>query len=91
MRIVPPEIVSRPATIRRAVVFPQPDGPTSTMNSPSPIERSSDETASVPSANTLVTSSSTISAMPENVYRSGVVRSTPQGAAGRPHAAPPAV
>ena len=33
------EIVSRPATMRRAVDFPQPDGPTSTMNSPSAMSR----------------------------------------------------
>ena len=32
-------ISSRPAIIRRLVVLPQPDGPTSTMNSPSPISR----------------------------------------------------
>ena len=31
----PAEISSSPATIRRAVVLPHPDGPTSTMNSPS--------------------------------------------------------
>ena len=35
MRISPPEIVSRPAIIRSAVDLPQPDGPTSTRNSPS--------------------------------------------------------
>ena len=34
IRIAPSEIASSPATIREAVVFPQPDGPTSTMNSP---------------------------------------------------------
>src|SRR5262245_27728001 len=39
MRSVPEEISSRPAIIRRLVVFPQPEGPTSTMNSPSPISR----------------------------------------------------
>ena len=32
---VPLVMSSRPATIRSAVVLPQPDGPTSTMNSPS--------------------------------------------------------
>ena len=30
----PDVIVSRPAIIRSAVVFPQPDGPTNTTNSP---------------------------------------------------------
>src|SRR4029077_1784 len=39
MRSVPALISSRPAIIRRLVVFPQPDGPTRTMNSPSPISR----------------------------------------------------
>ena len=35
MRSTPLVMSSSPATIRRAVVLPQPDGPTSTMNSPS--------------------------------------------------------
>src|SRR6266487_4028949 len=35
MAIVPPEISSKPASIRSSVDLPQPDGPTSTMNSPS--------------------------------------------------------
>jgi hypothetical protein len=39
IRNVPEEISSSPAIIRRLVVLPQPDGPTSTMNSPSPISR----------------------------------------------------
>src|SRR4029079_11925885 len=39
MRSVPALISSRPAIIRRLVVLPQPDGPTRTMNSPSPISR----------------------------------------------------
>ena len=33
IRISPELISSSPATIRRVVVFPHPDGPTSTMNS----------------------------------------------------------
>src|ERR1700733_6590659 len=37
---------SRPATIRSAVVFPHPDGPTRTMNSPSATSRSSSWIAS---------------------------------------------
>ena len=45
-----PEVtVSRPATIRSAVVFPQPDGPTKTTNSPASTSRSSSVTAFVPS------------------------------------------
>ncbi len=35
MRSSPPVMSSRPATMRSAVDFPQPDGPTSTRNSPS--------------------------------------------------------
>src|SRR5258708_20981729 len=57
---------SSPATIRRAVVFPQPDGPTRTMNSPSAIVHVSASTAVVPFGKTFVTSwnetSATISA-----------------------------
>ena len=47
--IAPSLISSSPATIRSAVVLPQPDGPTKTMNSPSPIASSSESTARVPS------------------------------------------
>src|SRR6266480_6138641 len=35
MAIVPAEISSSPASMRSSVDLPQPDGPTSTMNSPS--------------------------------------------------------
>ena len=47
---VPAVMVSSPASMRSAVVLPQPDGPTSTMNSPSAIARSMSATARVPSA-----------------------------------------
>ena len=40
MKIFPALISSSPASIRRVVDFPQPEGPTSTMNSPSAISRS---------------------------------------------------
>jgi hypothetical protein len=39
MRISPSVMSSNPATILRAVVLPQPDGPTNTMKSPSAISR----------------------------------------------------
>src|SRR5215216_3770868 len=39
MRISPAVGSSKPAIIRRVVVFPQPEGPTSTTNSPSSIAR----------------------------------------------------
>src|SRR3954464_15863841 len=45
----PSEISSRPATIRSAVDFPQPDGLTRLMDSPSPISRFMSLTASKPS------------------------------------------
>ncbi len=35
MRIVPPVMLSSPAIIRSSVDLPQPEGPTSTTNSPS--------------------------------------------------------
>ena len=60
MKMVPAVTSSRPATRRSAVVLPHPDGPTSTISSPSAIDRSSDLTAVVPSGNCLVMPSSTI-------------------------------
>src|SRR5436190_2065385 len=45
MKMPPSSTGSRPASIRRVVDLPQPDGPTSTMNSPSWISRSSPATA----------------------------------------------
>ena len=46
MRISPSVIDSSPASIRSAVVLPEPDGPTSTMNSPSATSSVSSRTAS---------------------------------------------
>src|SRR5438477_8456649 len=60
MRISPAVASSRPPTIRSTVVFPDPDGPTSTRNSPSATSRSSDETATAPPGNALVTPERTI-------------------------------
>ena len=40
MRIAPPVTLSRPAIIRSSVDLPQPDGPTSTANSPSSMSTS---------------------------------------------------
>jgi len=56
MAIAPEVGSSSPATIRRAVVFPQPDGPTRTMNSPSVMVQVSASTAVVPVGKTFVTS-----------------------------------
>ena len=48
---------------RSSVDFPQPDGPTSAMNSPSPISRETSSIATTSPANTFVMSRSSISAM----------------------------
>src|SRR5215831_17423115 len=56
MAIAPEVGSSSPAIIRRAVVLPQPDGPTSTMNSPSAMVQVSASTAVVPFGKTFVTS-----------------------------------
>src|SRR5688500_13827115 len=45
MRSTPLVMSSRPATMRSAVLLPQPDGPTRTRNSPSVISRSRSFTA----------------------------------------------
>src|SRR6476469_2202476 len=45
IRMRPPLTGSRPASMRRDVDLPQPEGPTRTRNSPSPISRSSWSTA----------------------------------------------
>src|SRR3954451_24002603 len=63
MRTTPSETSSRPATMRSAVVLPHPDGPTSTMNSPSTMSRSSRSTAVVPSGNCFETFSNVTLAM----------------------------
>src|ERR1700754_3624781 len=55
MLSVPEVMSSSPATIRSAVVFPHPDGPTSTVNSPSSTSRSRPSTARVPPGYTLPT------------------------------------
>src|SRR5215208_1771878 len=53
---------SGPAIIRRAVVFPQPDGPTRTSSSPSPISSERSFTASKPFGYRFVSLSRVISA-----------------------------
>src|SRR5438034_377917 len=75
MRITPSEMSSRPATIRSAVVLPQPDGPTRTMNSPSSMSRSIESTARVPSGYTLLTPSNVTAATSAILDPGGVRRS----------------
>src|SRR5438876_2855590 len=62
MRISPSLISSRPATIRSAVVFPHPEGPTSTTNSPSRTVSVRSRTATVPPPYSLLTFKNWISA-----------------------------
>src|SRR2546430_5200011 len=63
-RMAPELGSSSPATMRRTVDLPHPDGPRSTMNSPSPTSRLTLSTATVPSGNTFVTSLSATVATP---------------------------
>ncbi len=49
IRITPPEASSRPTIIRSRVDFPEPDGPTRIMNSPSAISSETSFTARKPS------------------------------------------
>src|SRR5437763_2444579 len=78
---VPSEMSSRPATMRRAVVLPQPDGPTSTRNSPSWMSSVRSKTAWTPLSYTLSTSLNATSAMdPPYVERRAVRReNAPRG------------
>src|ERR671925_243449 len=63
IRSSPSVMSSSPATMRRAVDLPQPEGPTSITNSPSAMSRSMARTASKPSGKRLVRPSIVISAI----------------------------
>ncbi len=63
MRIVPDVTVSRPAIMRSVVDFPQPDGPSRIMNSPSRMSSDTLRTAATPVAYALLTFSRTIAAI----------------------------
>src|SRR5919199_1285520 len=69
IRTCPSVISSSPPTMRSAVVLPQPEGPTSTMNSSSAISRLNLSTARVPSLNTLETPSNITSAICSLLHR----------------------
>src|SRR5215212_1077315 len=82
IKTLPALMSSRPAIIRRAVDFPQPEGPTKTTNSPSGMSRFILSTATTSSPKTLVTSSRVTSAihfllpstrMPRPPLRSGLL------------------
>src|SRR3954465_10180620 len=64
IRNSPAVMSSSPAIMRSAVDFPQPDGPTRIMNSPSAMSRSIAFTASKPSGYRLVIALNWISAIP---------------------------
>src|SRR6185312_10825783 len=86
IRISPSLISSSPASIRRAVVLPQPEGPTSTISSPSWISRSRSCTSCVPAGKTFATESYAISAMPVLVsHDQGGVGRQPFAVVGREH------
>ena len=68
IRSSPDVMSSSPAIMFSAVDFPQPDGPTRIMNSPSAISRLSSFTASKPSGYFLPTRSSTMSAIASPPY-----------------------
>src|SRR3954452_7549893 len=74
MRSSPSEISSRPATMRSAVVFPHPDGPTRTRNSPSLMSSERSCTAWKPLSYTLSTSLKTTSAIDPPDVEGGAVR-----------------
>src|SRR5215208_5019026 len=75
IKTLPAVMSSRPAIIRRAVDFPQPDGPTKSTNSPSGISRFILSTATTSSPKTLVTSSMVTSAilLPPSAFPNGSV------------------
>src|SRR5215204_6537995 len=79
IKTLPPVMSSRPAIIRRAVDFPQPDGPTKTTNSPSGMSKLILSTATTSSPKILVTSSRVTSAipLPPSVYPNGSVVQDP--------------
>src|SRR6266542_2327314 len=69
IEIRPAVASSSPAIIRSRVVFPHPDGPTKTMNSPSSTPRSTLSTATTPPEKCFETCSSRMSAIPCNQYQ----------------------
>ena len=64
MRISPSLTDSSPASIRSAVVLPDPDGPTSTRNSPSAAVSVSSRTASTASKRLVTESKETLAISP---------------------------
>src|SRR3954471_1872741 len=71
MRSSPSEMSSRPAIMFSVVDFPQPDGPTRMMNSPSAMVKLALSTPMVPSGYRLVISSRTMSAIESALHCAG--------------------
>src|ERR1043165_1763785 len=71
MRISPALIDSRPATMRRSVDLPHPEGPTKTQNSPSPMVNETSRTTG-PLPKSFATPSKTISAMQHQAGQSRI-------------------
>src|SRR3954447_18988746 len=74
--IVPSVTSSRPASIRRSVDLPQPEGPTSTRNSPSAISSEMSSTA-VTAPNRFVTPARLIAAIARRWYRPAATDTSP--------------
>src|SRR6476620_10675037 len=74
IEMVPADVSSSPAISRSSVDLPHPEGPTRTMNSPSCTASETSSIAWTPPANSLVTWSTTISAiscLPSSFHRAG--------------------
>src|SRR5580765_5438462 len=73
IEIVPAVVSSSPAISLSSVDLPHPEGPTRTMNSPSCTVSETSSIAQTPPANSLVTWSTTISAIsaPSSFHRTG--------------------
>src|SRR3954454_23452456 len=76
--IRPASGVSRPAIIRSVVVLPQPLGPSSEKNSPSPISSDRSSTAAA-LPNRLLTSTSAIAATGESIQLLRLLKAVPVG------------
>src|SRR5688572_304685 len=76
MRTVREVMTSSPAIMRRVVLLPQPDGPTSTTNSRSATARSTESTAFTPPGNTLVTCSRSTRAIGQSSVRAARLKAS---------------
>src|SRR3954452_197683 len=82
MRSSPDVMSSRPTIMRSSVDFPQPDGPTRIMNSPSAMSRLTSFTAWYPSGYFLLTFLMVMAAISRELLRAGGRTSALDGAGG---------